>query len=154
MQNILKIGVVGFSSNQFDKQKAYQILTDVFRELQQKHPNKEIEIVSGYTNSGVPKIAYELAEKYNFTTVGFSARQALKVWSGVYPVKKVILIGERFGDESEGFVAYIDGLIRVGGGNQSRKETEMFKALYLDNSLKSRLKEFEVEWFGKPPKVI
>lgn len=151
MKKSIRYGVVGFSRNQFDKKAAYNILDDLFLKIKIKHRTRAIEIVSGYTNSGIPKIAYELAEKYGFFTVGFSARQALKVKSGVYPAKKVILRGEKFGEESEAFVNYIDGLIRVGGGPQSRRECELFKARHADNNLESRLKEFEVEWFGEKP---
>lgn len=149
MESSLKIGVVGFSRNQFDKRKAADILFEVFQKLRDKHPSKDIEIVSGYTNSGVPKIAYEIAEKFNFSKTGFSARQALNVKSGVYPVDKVILHGDKFSDESDKFVRYIDGLIRVGGGKQSRHETEMFKLLHQSKPLESLVKEFEVQWFGK-----
>ena len=149
MTKTIKYGVVGFSRNQFDKKAAYQILKDIFQKIKEKHPNKTIEIVSGYTDSGVPKIAYELADKFGFITVGFSAKQALKVRSGVYLVKKVILKGEKFGDESEDFVRYIDALIRVGGGKQSRQETELFKKRNSGNSMNSILREFEVEWYGK-----
>lgn len=148
MQKVLKIGIVGFSRNQFDQKRARIILAELFEELKNKHPEKEIEIVSGYTDSGVPKIAYELADQFHFTTVGYSANQALKVKSGVYPVKKVILKGERFGDESEAFVDYIDGLIRVGGGAQSGRETQMFKDKHIGQPLSSLVKEYEVDWFG------
>ena len=150
-QKLLKIGVVGFSRNQFDHKRAQEILEKDFKSLQKKHPNKLIEIVSGYTHMGVPKLAYECAERYGFVTVGFSARQALRVKSGVYPVQKEILVGERFGDESQAFVDYIDGLIRVGGGKQSRKEVELFKSKHAGKPLTSLLKEYEVDWYGTPP---
>ncbi len=150
MKEKLKYGVVGFSRNQFDKKTAYQLLDAIFHEIQQAHSNDgiAIEIVSGYTNSGVPKIAYELADKYGFITVGFSARQALKVRSGVYSVQKVILEGDRFGDESEAFIKYIDRLIRIGGGPQSRHETECFKMKNQGESLEGILIEREVDWYG------
>lgn len=127
MTKTIKYGIVGFSIDQFDKKVARQILLDLFQSIKEKHPYDEIEIVSGYTNSGVPKIAYELADLFGFTTVGYSAKQAMSVKSGVYPVDKVILIGELFGDESNDFVQYIDALIRIGGGPQSRHETALFK---------------------------
>ena len=148
-RKVLRIGVVGFSRNQFDKRDARQILRKLFEGLQKKHTGKEIQIVSGYTNAGVPKIAYELADEMGFTTVGFSAKQALKVRSGLYPVKQCTLIGEKFGDESEAFVQSIDGLIRVGGGLQSRREVALFKALHQAEVLDRLLKEYEVEWYGK-----
>lgn len=148
----IKYGIVGFSRNQFDKQSANQILSNLFDKIKEKHKGKEIEIVSGYTNSGVPKIAYKLADKLGFITVGFSAEQALKVRSGVYPVKKVILKGNKFGEESQDFIRYIDGLIRIGGGPQSRKEMEMFKQLHSEKALNTIVKEYEVEWYGEMPK--
>ncbi|MGH1385545.1 hypothetical protein [Kordia sp.] len=149
MKPILKYGIVGFSRNQFDEKAAYKILQDEFQKIKEEHADVTIEIVSGYTNSGVPKIAYELADKFGFVTVGFSAKQALRVRSGVYPVKKKIIIGNRFGDESEDFVRYIDALIRVGGGKQSRHETELFKTLHTNKPIDSILKEFEIDWYGK-----
>ena len=144
----IKYGIVGFSRNLFDKTATHRILEELFQQIKAKHSDKEIEIVSGYTNSGVPKIAYELADRFRFTTVGFSAKQALTVRSGVYPVKKVVLIGQKFGDESDDFVKYIDGLIRVGGGPQSRKEVELFRQLHIGKPLGSLLREYEIDWFG------
>lgn len=149
MKKTIKFGIVGFSRNQFDQQEAQRILSSLFATIKKKHHHKDIEIVSGYTNSGVPKIAYQLADKFGFITVGFSALQALSVRSGVYSVQKVILKGKRFGDESEDFIRYIDGLIRIGGGQQSRKEVKLFKQLHEGRPLQSLLKEYEVEWFGR-----
>lgn len=152
-KKLLKIGVVGFSRNQFDKKKSREILRQIFVNLITKHPDKEIHIVSGYTNSGIPKIAYELADEFGFVTVGYSAQQALSVKSGVYPVKEVIIRGNRFGDESVDFVNYLDGLIRIGGGKQSRDEVDLFKEKHTRGPLQSLLKEYEVEWYGAPPNL-
>ncbi|WP_420572601.1 hypothetical protein [Kordia sp.] len=148
MKAVIKYGIVGFSRNQFDKKAARVILLNEFQRLKEKHTNETVEIVSGYTNAGVPKIAYELADEFGFVTVGFSAKQALRVRSGVYPVQKKIIKGNRFGDESEDFIRYIDVLIRVGGGKQSRNETELFKNLHAHQSIDTIVKEFEVDWFG------
>ncbi|MEO0896004.1 MAG: hypothetical protein AAFY71_06370 [Bacteroidota bacterium] len=145
----LKIGVVGFSRNAFDKVAARNILQQEFANLRARHPQKVIEIVSGYTAMGIPLIAYELAVEFGFITTGFSAKQANRVRSGRFPVDKVMLHGERFGDESEQFVRYIDALIRVGGGKQSRHETALFKQLHAHRPLERLLKEFEVDWYGK-----
>jgi hypothetical protein len=149
MQTVIKYGVVGFSRNQFDKKTAREILREEFQSIHEKYPKTTIEIVSGYTNSGVPKIAYQLADIFGFVTVGFSAQQALRVRSGVYPVQKKIIKGNKFGDESEAFIAYIDALIRVGGGKQSRHETELFKKRHSEKGIDGILSEFEVDWYGK-----
>ncbi|TCI95068.1 hypothetical protein [Tenacibaculum sp. M341] len=146
---IVRYGVVGFSKNKFDKKTAYKLLDNLFKELKEKHTDAIIEVVSGYTNSGIPKIAYELADKYGFITVGFSAKQALKVVSGTYPVSKVILKGEKFGEESAEFISYIDHLIRIGGGPQSRKETKLFTDKILIKKNDSILIEHEVDWYGE-----
>lgn len=147
--NNLKIGVVGFSRNQFDKKTAILKLRNILEELKEKHIDEKIEIVSGYTNMGIPRIAYRLADDMNLYTVGFSAKQAFKVRCGVYPVKKEIIVGDRFGDESKAFIEYIDILIRVGGGPQSRKETQLFKEKNRDRNLAEILFEEEVDWYGK-----
>lgn len=47
------------------------------------------------------------------------------------------------------FVNYIDGLIRICGGKQSRNEVELYKEKQVKGPLKSLLKEYEVEWYGK-----
>ena len=145
MTSVIKYGIVGFSKNQFDKKAAFKLLDTLFAQLKAKHPNESVEIVSGYTDTGVPKIAYNLAEKYGFTTVGFSAKQALEVSSGVFPADKVFLEGEKFGDESEAFINYIDRLIRIGGGKQSRKEVALFKEKYPNHQSDPFLTEHEVE---------
>lgn len=148
-KKVLKIGVAGFSRNAFDQAAARQKLRAHLEVLKEKHEDWPIEIVSGYTAQGVPLIAYELATELGMITVGFSAKQALRVRAGVFPCAKEIIIGERFGDESEAFVRYLDGLIRIGGGPQSRREVEMFRALHPEEEIGRRLIEEEVEWYGK-----
>ena len=148
MSNVLKVGIVGFSKNQFDQVEARRILDLEFSNLYEKHKGRSIEIVSGYTAMGVPRIAYELADKYGFIKVGFSAKQALRTKVGLCKVDKEIIVGEKFGDESVAFVEYINGLIRVGGGPQSRKEVTLFKRNYNHLPLARILKEYEVNWFG------
>ena len=131
----MKIGVVGFSRSQFDKKMAILKLRNILEALTREKDVSTIEIISGYTNMGVPRIAYRLADDMGLKTVGFSAKQALKVRAGVYPVKEVILVGERFGDESHKFIEYIDVLVRIGGGPQSRKEVALFKTLHQGEDL-------------------
>ncbi|ABC30823.1 hypothetical protein HCH_04113 [Hahella chejuensis KCTC 2396] len=147
----MKIGVVGFSKRWFDQEAASSILERAIKSWVKETNKDQVEIVSGLTNAGVPKLAYELAVRMGITTVGISARRALKVRSGIFPCDKQILVGLDFGDESEAFIDYIDCLIRVGGGPQSRKEVELFKERkgLSAEELSSYLYEEEVEWFGK-----
>ena len=148
-KKLLRVGVVGFSKSQFDKKMAILKLRNKFEDLLDENDSKNLEIVSGYTNMGVPRIAYLLADDLGIKTVGFSAKQALKVKRGVYPVQKEIIVGERFGDESMEFIKYIDILIRIGGGQQSRHEVELFKKHHKGKDLSKILYEEEIDWYGK-----
>ncbi len=125
----LKIGVIGYSRPNIDEAHARALLQACFKKfiVQAKVERLQVEIVSGLTNAGVPKVAYELAAQWQIKTVGISAREALQAESGIFPVMKQMLIGHHFGDESAFFINYIDCLARIGGGEQSMKETEMFK---------------------------
>jgi hypothetical protein len=125
----LKIGVVGYSRSNIDEQLARNLLQACFKKfiLQASVGRLQVEIVSGLTNAGIPKVAYEIAAQWQLKTVGISAREALQAGSGVFPVMKQMIIGQHFGDESTAFIKYIDCLARVGGGKQSLREVEMFK---------------------------
>jgi len=91
------VGIVGFSDDKFipceDTVRAYfkQGIKDLGLEGQY------LIIVSGATNMGVPKIAYEEAVKLGFSTVGITAKEAMKY--DLFPVDKLTLVGEKFGDE-------------------------------------------------------
>lgn len=123
----MKIGVVGFSQDNIDESLARNILSQSFQQLIARYPHHEpIEIVSGLTNIGIPKIAYQIADELHFIKVGISAERALHVKCGIYPVDQQIIEGKEFGDESMTFIDYIDCLIRVGGGKQSHREVKLF----------------------------
>lgn len=125
----MKIGIVGYSTNNFNHKIASNLLAQCIDILIPNYIDHEtIEIVSGLTNIGIPKLAYELADQRSYTKVGISAQQAFDVSYGIYPVDKQIIEGDRFGDESKVFVNYINYLIRIGGGQQSHKEVTMFAA--------------------------
>ncbi|WP_196885065.1 hypothetical protein [Aureivirga sp. CE67] len=119
----IKIGIVGYSTNDFDVEKAKSFLDEIFKQIQKEY--FEVEIVSGFTNTGVPKIAYELAKEYSFKTIGFSAKQAYDYET--FPVDEVIIIGKNFGEESVDFIKYIDRIIRAGGRKQSFAEVQLFR---------------------------
>lgn len=79
------------------------------------------------TNIGIPALAYQEAIKRNWKTIGIACTKASEY--DLFPVDKKIIIGNEWGDESETFIDSIDILIRIGGGKQSLKETEIFKTL-------------------------
>jgi len=124
----MKIGVVGYSKDNLDENEARNILIKSFHQLIETNKNYDepIEIVSGLTNIGIPRIAYQVAEELGFIKVGISAERALEVKCGIYRVDKQIIDGKDFGDESRVFISYIDFLVRVGGGKQSHEEVKMF----------------------------
>lgn len=126
----MKIGVVGFSAQAFNETLARVKLTESVKTLK----TGPIEIVSGLTNIGVPKLAYALARRLNATTVGFACSQAEDY--DCYPVDKKYIIGTNWGDESMAFLDYIDALVAIGGGKQSLAEIAAFKKLHGDQSTK------------------
>jgi hypothetical protein len=128
---MISVGVVGYSNDKkFDHEIAKTLMVAAFKNVMASFDTEDIEVVSGWTSSGIPKIAYDMAKKYKFSTVGLSAKEAEEYET--YDVDKVIIEGEKFGDESEKFIDYIDCLIRVGGGEQSMNETKMAKAKGLE----------------------
>lgn len=128
----IKVGVIGFSAQPFNHSKCRAFLTKTLLDIRSYFDaNKTIlEVVSRYTDLGVPSIAYRIASKMPRTmTVGFTAREAIQGGKyKLYPVDKKIIVGNKFGDESRQFVRYIDLLIKYGGGKQSELELSLFSA--------------------------
>lgn len=137
---ILRIGVVGYSdeSKITDLSTAKRLVANGLfgaqNELQRMYGRcDEFAIVSGLTNLGIPKLAYEYCShkhlKLEFVqSVGIACAKATHYPR--FPVDDEYIIGEEWGDESQFFIDYIDCLVRVGGGTQSHKEVEMFKTKY------------------------
>jgi hypothetical protein len=123
----MRLGIVGYSQQEFDEEKAIDLLRSILIQETLIHP--DITIVSGLTNLGVPAVAYSLAKELNLKTMGVACAKA-----GCYkcfPCDRVHIVGEDWGDESETFLASIDKLIRVGGGKQSHAESARAKDLGL-----------------------
>ncbi len=142
----MKIGIVGYSAKNIDEKLGTQLLEQaIFNLITSKSKEDAVEIVTGLTNIGIPKLAYQIADRQGFIKIGISAKQAYQVKCGVYPVDKEIIVGEVFGDESQTFVDYIDCLVRVGGGKQSAHEVQLFKekCLRINWKLSERLVECE-----------
>jgi len=142
----MKIGIVGYSHNEIDSERAYHLLLSGIKFFAAQCENNEtIEIVSGLTNLGIPKIAYRIADEHKYTTVGITARRALNSNFELYPVDKQIIKGKEFGDESVFFIEYIDCLIRIGGGKQSLNEVNLFSERMLKQKKPLNIMLYESE---------
>lgn len=122
---MINIGVVGYSDAKFDEGIAKCLLHIAFDIIEQNHPSKKYTVVSGLTDMGIPAIAYRLASKCGWKTVGVACSKANDY--DCYDVDEKIIVGDDWGDESDTFLDKIDVLIRVGGGEQSFKECKTAK---------------------------
>jgi len=119
---IKKIGIIGYSAQKFDIDKAKQKIKEG---LEYFDANINDELVSGYTDIGIPSISYRIAKKMKMKTIGIACSKAKEY--KLFPVDKEIIVGDEWGDESDKFLSYITHLIKVGGGEQSKKEYKLFK---------------------------
>lgn len=128
--DILFVGVVGYSSQKFDEAEAREIIEEAFDDIEDEYVEngdyESITIVSGLTNLGIPKIAYEVADDRGYGTMGVAPEEADDY--DLYNVDEIIYEGENFGDESETFIDTIDVFVKVGGGDQSQNELELAEA--------------------------
>lgn len=119
------VGIVGFSGSwsQNRRPDAERTTHRVIRHLFGRLEHARAWCVSGATNFGVPAVAYQVAEELDLRKVGLTARQALR-----YPLAELdhlVLVGERFGDESDAFVELCDVFWIIGGGAQSEQEMRL-----------------------------
>ena len=124
MSKKLRVGVIGYSSQGFDVNEARRIIRNIFNTFEKKE-GKNVNIVSGLTNLGIPKIAYEESVKRGWTTTGIACKKAKEF--NLFDVDNVMIKGKEWGDESKLLLDNIDILIKVGGGKQSEKELEKAK---------------------------
>jgi hypothetical protein len=122
---MFNIGVVGYSGGKFDESIAKALLILAFDIVEADNKSDEYAVVSGCSDMGIPSLAYREADKRGWETVCLSAEEVKEY--DCYDTDKEMYFGEKFGDESEEFIKYIDCLVRIGGGEQSLKETEMAK---------------------------
>lgn len=138
----INIGVIGYSSQKFDEDVAKTHIKDAFDEIEKKY-KKEIKddvvfsVISGWSNVGIPKLAYEEAESRKWNTVGIACKKVDDYEK--YPVKEGKKIGGDWGDESETFLNELTVLVKIGGGKQSTKEFEKAK------EMKIEVKEYELD---------
>lgn len=126
-EDTLFVGVVGYSSQKFDEQEAREILEEAFDDIEEEYVDngdfEKISVVSGLTNQGIPKIAYQIADERGYDTIGVAPLEADDY--DLYDVDEIIYEGENFGDESETFIDMIDVFVKVGGGDQSQHEMDL-----------------------------
>lgn len=134
VKNIGCIGVIGYSAQEYDKSKGAEYLLfsmfDMEHLLTYELGCNRFKLVSGLTNLGIPKEAYSLANILgdDVIAVGFACSKAKDYPQ--FPVDEKHIIGTEWGDESEAFLSDLDGLIRIGGGEQSHEEAKKFKEMY------------------------
>lgn len=126
MQEI-RVGVVGYCPpTKFDENEARRMIRDAYDKVAQMFKGQKIVIVSGLTNVGVLKIAYEETIPRGWRTMGIACGRALE--HELYPVDEKVIVGKEWGDESLAFVSAIDAIVRIGIGKQSIEETELVKS--------------------------
>ena len=125
--NNIKIGVIGYSIQEFDKKKAIEYLKEAFDFIEKQYRNRKKTVISGLTDLGIPALAYREAVKREWRVEGITCSKALDyIW---YPVSDITMVGRNWGDESETFLEAINILVRIGGGEQSMREVEMAKKI-------------------------
>lgn len=126
---MLKIGLIGYSDKKFDKELANRLthigLLEAANKYLKGQSPKDIHVVSGLTNIGIPAIGYAFAKEMGWKTVGIACAKASDY--ECFPVDEKIIVGKDWGDESETFLDYIQVLVRIGGGKQSLNEEKMAK---------------------------
>ena len=123
----LRIGVIGYSAQKFNEKKARAFLNSALASYYPMGSN--VSIVSGLTNIGVPKIAYELAVEHCLRTVGICCE--LAKYEDCFDCNEIHYVGKNWGDDSIFFLSSIDELIRIGGGDIAMKEVKIAKQMGL-----------------------
>ena len=122
----LRIGVVGYSAGKFDEAEAIRLLNKGFDEALQLNPGAtKVVIVTGYTDLGIPALAYRIAEERGWFTVGVASGKAAE--HPCFPVDLPVIVGMEWGAESEAFLSTSDVYLRVGGGDQAHTEIAQAK---------------------------
>ncbi|MBB3123283.1 hypothetical protein FHS04_000780 [Mesoflavibacter sabulilitoris] len=126
MKSKLLIGVVGYCPpTKFDIHLANKMINEAYDIIEKKFPETPKMVVSGLTNVGVLKIAYEQAILRKWSTKGVACSLANNY--PLFPVDEQIIIGDNWGDESEEFLLNLDCMIRIGMGDQSIRECNIIR---------------------------
>lgn len=128
----IQVGVVGYSSGKFDKERAEHLVFAALNVLYNRYEGN-MTIVSGLTDLGIPGLAYQYAKRENLKTVGIACAKAEEY--KCFPVDKRVIVGKDWGDESQYFLSSIDFMVRVGGGPQSHNEVREFKKMHGEKNI-------------------
>jgi hypothetical protein len=141
----MRVGLVGYSKQKFDQSKALELVSEAFDVVENLHEQTEGSqeflkfhfgevrvthtLVSGLTDIGITAIGYREAQSRGagWYLVGVACKKAKGY--PCFPVHREIIVGDNWGDESTTFINSIDVLIRIGGGEQSKREIAMARAL-------------------------
>jgi hypothetical protein len=130
--NVLRIGVVGSSAAGVDEARGARAICACYDRLSRaaEVAGAQVEIVSGLTVLGVPKLAYQEAARRGWKTAGIACAKARD--HPCFPCDRVRIVGAEWGDESAAFLRDIDCLVRIGsGGPQAKAEYDRFTGLKL-----------------------
>lgn len=130
MDKKMYVGVMGFSGKKFDTELAQVYLEQAFNQVESVANGRRISIVSGYTDLGIPAMAYREAAKRGWETVGIACAKAQDY--DVYPCDEVEIVGSNWGEESPTFIAKCEMFVRVGGGAQSFDEVKAARSAKKD----------------------
>ncbi|MFW6007651.1 MAG: hypothetical protein ACOCP8_00180 [archaeon] len=123
---IMNIGFVGYSGTKFIKKDAKEIIENIFDEIDKEFTGY-VNIISGATDMGIPKLVYEEARYRGHKLIGVMCKEGYEC--ELFDVDKLIVKGEKWGDESQTFLNMLDRLYRIGGGPQSLEETKQSKQM-------------------------
>lgn len=123
---MISIGVIGYSAQKFDQNLAEGLLKEYLSWMTSIHGRTNIELVSGLTDLGIPRIAYQVAKSLGLRTVGIACSKARDY--NCWPVDEELIIGDDWGDESKTFLDRITHMVKCGGGKQSETEAKEFLA--------------------------
>ena len=113
------IGIAGFSGKKFNTDIAINMIARDFLRLKEVYEDKQIWIVSGLTNIGIPAIAYKLAVTHGFKTMGIACKLAKDY--ECFECNTQRIVGQNWGDESQTFLNTIQELYCYGGGSPNRR---------------------------------
>ena len=117
---MINVGLVGYSAQKFDEDIAKDLIREAFDWVENEFEGKSFCVISGLTDLGIPALGYREADKRGWETAGVAPEEAKQY--DCYDVDEEIIVGKKFGDESDKFLSMLDVLVKIGGGKQSKAE--------------------------------